>query len=128
MRIDHWVASLLAPLAIWVLINGVDDLFIDFAALYGYIRQYFSTDPNVTIPSEQQIDAAPPRLMAVFVALWKEHRVIGRMLENNVSKLHYDRVEFFVGAYPNDAPTIAAIREAMVQFPNVHLSVCPHPG
>jgi len=120
MTIDHWVASLLAPLAIWVLINGFDDLFIDFAALYGHIRQ--------SSPSEEQLDAAPPRRMAIFVALWKEHRVIRQMLENNVSRMRYEPVEFFIGAYPNDAPTLGAIREAMAQFPNVHLSVCPHPG
>jgi adsorption protein B len=62
------------------------------------------------------------------VALWKEHRVIQKMIENNVTKLHYQRFEFFVGAYPNDGPTIAAIREAMKRFPNVHISICPHDG
>ncbi len=66
--------------------------------------------------------------MAVFVALWKEHRVIRKMIENNVTKVRYPCVDFFVGAYPNDAPTVAAIREAMKQFPNVHLSICPHDG
>ncbi len=126
--IDYWVASLLVPLAIWVLINGLDDLFIDFAALWGYVRLHFATHPNEIIPTEDQLDAAPPLLMAVFVALWKEHKVIQKMIENNVTKLRYTRFEFFVGAYPNDAPTLAAIREAMKRFPNVHLSVCPHDG
>lgn len=128
MRIDHWIAGLLAPLAIWVLVNGLDDLIIDAAALYAYILQYFSRDTQSAVPSEEQLDAVPPRLMAVFVALWKEHKVIRRMIENNVTKLRYERFEFFIGAYPNDEPTLAAIREAMAQFPNVHLSVCPHDG
>ena len=128
MWIDHWVAGLLIPLAFWVLINGLDDLLIDVAALWGYIRQHFATHPNEAVPTEAELDAAPPRLMAVFVALWKEHKVIRKMVENNVTKLRYDRFEFFIGAYPNDAPTLAAIREAMKQFPNVHLSVCPHDG
>ena len=35
MNFDHWVATLLAPLAFWVLLNGLDDLVIDFAALAG---------------------------------------------------------------------------------------------
>ncbi|MDQ1471743.1 MAG: hypothetical protein QOJ99_3223 [Bryobacterales bacterium] len=128
MRFDHWVASLLAPLAVWVLINGLDDLIIDVAAVWGYIRQRFSADANEAIPSEEQLDAVPQRLMAVFVAAWKEHKVIRKMIENNVPNMRYRRVEFFVGAYPNDAPTLAAIREVMKQFPNVHLSVCPHDG
>ena len=125
---DHIMASLLVPLAIWVLLNGLDDLFILLSALWGYARQSFATHPRDLIPSEAQLDAAKPALMAVFVAVWKEHRVIRRMIENNVTKLRYGRFEFFVGAYPNDAPTLAAIREALASFPNVHLSVCPHDG
>jgi adsorption protein B len=128
MRLDHWVASLLVPLAAWVLINGVDDLFIDVAAVFGYLRERFSGNPNHAIPSDEQLDAVTPRLMAVFVAAWKEHKVIRKMIENNVRGLRYERFEFFIGAYPNDAPTLAAVREVMKEFPNVHLSVCPHAG
>jgi adsorption protein B len=120
MILDHWIASLLAPLAFWVLCNGLDDLVVDIAAFFSYIRRI--------LPSEKDLDAAPTRRMAVFVALWKEHRVIQKMIENNVTKLRYESFEFFVGAYPNDAPTVAAIREAMQRFPNVHLSICPHDG
>ncbi|MDP9170996.1 MAG: glycosyltransferase, partial [Acidobacteriota bacterium] len=128
MQIDHWVAGLLVPLAIWVVITALDDLIVDLAAMAAYLQQAFSSDPNVRVPSEEDLDAVPPRLMAVFVAVWKEHRVIQKMLDNNVTKLQYPRFEFFVGAYPNDGPTIAAVREAMTRFPNVHLSVCPHDG
>jgi adsorption protein B len=120
MRIDHWVASLLVPLALWVLINGLDDFFIDWAALIGYFRQ--------RIPTEADLDAAPPRRMAIFVAAWREHRVIRRMVENNAAKMNYPLCEFFLGVYPNDAPTQAAAREAMKDHPNVHLSICPHDG
>ncbi|HWE50724.1 MAG TPA: glycosyl transferase family protein [Bryobacteraceae bacterium] len=128
MILDHWVASLLAPLAIWVLINGLDDLIVDFASLASYIQRKFSTGSALRAPTEEELDNVPPRLMAIFVALWKEHRVIQKMIENNVTKLRYQRFEFFVGAYPNDGPTIAAIREAMARFPNVHISICPHDG
>lgn len=79
-------------------------------------------------PSEQDLAAAPPRHMAIYVATWKEHRVIQNMLDNNVARLRYPLVDFFVGAYPNDGPTLAAIREAMKRHPNVHLSLCPHDG
>src|SRR6266700_8274369 len=128
MRMDHWVASLLVPLALWVLLNGIDDLIVDLAAVAGYIRQIFTSNPNHRIPTEEQLDAAPPRHMAIFVALWKEHRVIQKMIDNNVARLRYPRFDFFVGVYPNDTPTIAAVREAMKRFPNVHLSICPHDG
>ncbi len=128
MPIDHWVARLLVPLSLWILLNGMDDLIIDLAAIAAYIQRAFSTDPNIRVPTEQELDAAPPRSMAVFVAVWKEHRVIQKMLDNNVARLRYPDFEFFVGAYPNDAPTIAAVREAEKRYQNVHLSVCPHDG
>src|SRR4051794_39605860 len=124
MQLDHWAAALLAPLAVWILFNALDDLFIDIAAIGGYLRQAFSASPNHGVPTEEQLDAAPPLRMAIFVALWKEHRIIQKMIENNATKLRYPRFEFFAGAYPNDTLTIAAIREAMRRFPNVHLSVC----
>jgi adsorption protein B len=120
MTLDHWVAALLVPLAIWVLINGIDDLFIDVAALFAHWRH--------RAPTEEELSAVPQRRMAIFVACWREHKVIRKMIENNVEKLNYGPVEFFVGAYPNDAPTLAAAREALKGHPNVHLSICPHDG
>ena len=124
----HWVAGLLAPLAYWVLVNGIDDVLIDIAALCSSIRRRFSADARHRVPTEEEIDSAPPRLMAIFVAAWKEHKVIQRMIDNNVTKLNYPRFEFFVGAYPNDSLTIAAIREAMTRHKNVHLALTPHDG
>ena len=126
--LDHWIASLLAPLAFWVLLNGIDDLIVGIAGLVSYIGQKFSTDPRQRTPSEEELDAAPSRRMAIFVALWNEHRVIQKMIDNNVSGLHYSRFDFFVGVYPNDAHTLAAVREAMTRHPNVHLAICPHEG
>ena len=128
MNLDHWVAALLVPLALWVLLNGLDDLVIDVAAALAYLRQHFATHPNDRIPTEADLDTAQPRLMAIFVALWKEHKVIQKMIENNVTKLNYHRFEFFIGTYPNDSPTVAAVREAQKRFPHVHLSICPHDG
>ena len=125
---DHWVAALLAPLAFWVLINGLDDLVIDIAGLISWVLRTYSHHSGACAPTEAQLDAAPPLLMAIFVALWKEHKVIQRMIDNNVTKLNYPRFEFFVGAYPNDSLTIAAVRETMKRHPNVHLALIQHDG
>jgi bacteriophage N4 adsorption protein B len=128
MILDHWIASLLVPLAFWVLLNGIDDLIIDFTSLVSYIGRVLSKDPRHRVPSDEEIDAVPPRRMAVFVALWHEHLVIQKMIDNNVTKLNYPCVDFFAGVYPNDARTLAAVREAMKRYPNVHLSIAPHDG
>jgi adsorption protein B len=126
--LDHWVALLLAPLAFWVVLSGLDDTFIDAAAALAWLQHLFSSDPRKKIPSDSELAAAPRLHMAVFVAAWREHRVIQRMLDNNVTSLNYPSFDFFVGAYPNDGPTLTAIREAMTRHPNVHLAVCPHDG
>jgi adsorption protein B len=126
--LDHWIASFLAPLAFWVLLNGIDDLIVDVAGLVSHVRQKFSTDPRERTPSEEELDAIPPRHMAIFVGLWEEHKVIQKMIDNNLTKLHYAHFDFFVGIYPNDAPTRAAVSEAMTRYPNIHLSTCPHDG
>jgi adsorption protein B len=125
---DHWVAFLLAPLAFWVLVNGIDDVFIDIAALFSYVIRRYSKDPDERIPTEAELDAAPPRLMAIFVALWREHKVIQKMIDNNVNGLRYARFEFFVGVYPNDSLTIGAVKETTKRYPNVHLALLPHDG
>src|SRR5260221_7391839 len=88
MRMDHWVAGLLVPLALWVLLNGIDDLIVDLAAVAGYIRQIFTSNPDHRIPTEEQLDATPPRHMAIFVALWKEHRVIQKMIDRKSTRLN----------------------------------------
>jgi bacteriophage N4 adsorption protein B len=124
----HWVAGLLAPLAYWVLINGIDDVLIDIAGLCSFLRRRFSDDPRHRVPTEEELGSAAPRLMAIFVATWKEHKVIQRMIDNNVTKLNYPRFEFFVGAYPNDSLTVAAIRQSMNRHPEVHLALTPHDG
>ena len=50
------------------------------------------------------------------------------MLAHNLAAIRYSNFDFFVGAYPNDAPTLEAVRAVEARFPNVHLAVCPHDG
>jgi len=46
-----------------------------------------SATPGDT-PSDADLSAVPPRHMAVFVAAWKEHRVIRKMIYSNVTRLN----------------------------------------
>jgi adsorption protein B len=116
MAIDRWAAALLAPLIGWVLLNGLDDLILAVAWLF---LPSVKKQSNATIAERQ---------MAIFVPLWKEHRVIERMVAQNVGALNYRNYHIFIGAYPNDAPTLAATAEVQKRFPNVHLARVPHHG
>jgi adsorption protein B len=114
--IDAFVTALLTPLACAILISGLDDLFVALASLLSARRQ--SPTPAHT----------PEKRIAIFVPCWHEEPVIAAMLEHNLAAIHYDRYDFFIGAYPNDEPTLDAIRAVKARFPRVHLAVCPHDG
>lgn len=116
---DHWVALCLFPAAVAILISGLDDLSLCVLWLWAWAR------PK---PGLQAPPVAAERTIAVFVPLWHEHLVIRGMLEHNIAAIDYDNYHFFIGAYPNDEPTLDAVRELEARFPNVHLAVCPHDG
>ncbi len=128
VTLHAWIAACLVPLAVYVLLSGVDDLFLDAAFVYRWVVFHFFGHPWFQWPTQAEVDAAPRRRMAIFVPLWHEDTVIGSMLERNIPATLYPAAEFFVGAYPNDRETVAAVRQATVRFPRVHLALCPHDG
>ena len=121
MWLDHWVAACLVPLAVWILLSGLDDLFIDLVFFLTGRKQF-------RWPAESELDQAPQRRIAIFVPLWREHRVIGQMLEHNLSVVRYENYDIFVGVYPNDELTARAVNETARRYPRVHLAPCPHHG
>jgi bacteriophage N4 adsorption protein B len=122
--LDSVVAGLLIPLAALMLVSGLDDFVLVLAMAWQWIgRRRFPPGP-----SEAELRLVPEQRIAVFVPLWREDRVIRRMLEHNLAAIRYRQYDFFVGAYPNDEPTLDAVRDAERRYPNVHLAVCPHDG
>ncbi len=109
------------PVAVWILISGLDDLFI---TLVGFATCRIS----FPWPTDAALRRAGERPIAVFVPLWREHAVIGRMLEHNVAALRYRNYHFFVGVYPNDLPTIRAVAQQARKHSAVHMVTCPHNG
>ena len=128
MPIDRWIANLMTPLALWVMVNGFDDLFILLVALCAWLRFRCTSLKQQRSPTEDELDSVPQRRMAIFVCLWHEHGVIRDMIEHNIRNIRYRNYDFFIGVYPNDTPTVAAATEVCNRFPNVHLSMTPHPG
>ena len=126
--LDAWIAAWLVPLAAFVLVSGLDDLLLDAAFVYRWLDFRLRGKPSFPWPTKAEVYAAPRRRIAIFVPLWREHHVIGSMIERNIPATVYPAAEFFVGAYPNDWETVAAVREACWRFPRVHLVLCPHDG
>jgi len=126
--LDSAVAACLVPLAIWIVVSGLDDLVLDVTCLWVWVRNRLAGTPDVRSPGREELLRCPEKPIAIFVPLWREDAVIVRMLEHNLAAIHYRNYEVFLGAYPNDPPTLAAVEEAQRRFPQVHLVACPHDG
>ncbi len=67
----------------------------------------------------------PPSELADF---WNAGYPAIRTIDKNLAAIRYSNYDFFVGAYPNDQPTVDAVLQAAARFPKVHLALCPHAG
>ena len=119
--LDHWLVLCLVPLAVWILLSGLDDLFIDLVYFLGRRNRF-------PWPSQEDLTQTPQRRIAILVPLWHEHEVIGQMLTHNLSAIRYGNYDVFVGVYPNDPQTREAVEQAMRDDGRVHLAICPHDG
>ena len=124
---DAEVARWLFPLALIVLISGLDDLALDAVYLWAWVWRRLPASP-ASLSDLKIGEKANEKTIAIFVPLWHEHAVIAGMVEHNVAAIHYKNYHFFIGAYPNDDPTLDAVRDLETRFPHVHLAVCPHNG
>lgn len=125
---DQFALWMLAPLAIFILISGVDDLIVDLLWLRCWLRRVLFRHPPLATPPAAGFDALPEKRIAIFVPLWREHDVIVEMLAHNIAQICYREYDFFVGVYPNDRATVDAVDSAERRFGNVHMALCPHDG
>jgi Glycosyltransferase like family 2 len=119
---DVGVAHCLVPLAWIILASGLDDLVLDAVCLWAWLARRLPARAE----GYSEGGSRHEKTIAIFVPLWHEHRVIAGMVEHNTAAIHYQNYHFFIGAYPNDDPTLDAVRDLESRFPNVHLAVCPH--
>ncbi len=122
-QLDRIVAACLPWLAAWILLSGVDDLFLDVVCFSAWLRRLWCP-PSFSPLRESKAE----KRTAILVPLWHEDGVIGKMLDHNVGAIQYRNYALFAGAYPNDGPTVAAVRRAAARLPRVHLALCPHDG
>jgi len=119
---DVWIAAAMLPVSIWVLLSGLDDLFVNFVWLLSFFRK---RRPE---PALEELRAQKDKRIAVFVPLWHEAAVIEDMITHNVTAIQYANYDFFIGVYPNDTATVEAVMTLDRRFRNVHLAMCPHDG
>jgi adsorption protein B len=121
--LDFVALAAAGPIAIYILISGIDDLFVDTLWLWTTIRA--RGQPR---PSPEQLRENPQKRIAIVIPAWREFGVIQRMLEHNSASIDYDNYGFFVGVYPNDPLTLQAVENAARRVRNVQWAMVPHPG
>lgn len=87
--------------AIGIALSSLDDLGVDLLWLGGVRLQ----KPRPVPPAPAQ-----PGHFAIIVPAWDEAAVIGPMLRRLLSSLQHPDFHVFVGCYPNDPDTQAAVR------------------
>ena len=113
--------------AIGLLAGGLDDLAVDLiwlVRLWHRRRTIYVRHPRATMAN--LAPAKAPGRLAIFVPAWQESEVIGAMLRSALGRLRHDDYVFYVGTYPNDPATIAAVRA--VDDPRVRLVEGVAPG
>ncbi|WP_454885943.1 glycosyl transferase family protein [Sphingomonas oryzagri] len=111
------------------LVGGLDDLIIDliwFGRLSWRRIAIYSRHERASAAS-----LAPPRYpgrLAIFVAAWQESAVIGAMVETALARLHHPDWRLYIGCYPNDPGTVAAIERVADGDPHVRIVIGDRPG
>jgi len=74
----HCGAACLVAWRSWILLSGLDDLFIDLVYLFRCRKPF-------PWPDKERLASLPQRRIAILAPLWHEHAVAGRMLSHNLS-------------------------------------------
>jgi adsorption protein B len=115
---DMWVAfdAAARELALFAaagfLIGGLDDLGIDliWLARSAWRRAtVYSRHPRATAAT---LPPPKPGRLAIFVPAWREDAVIGQMIARAKATLRQRDWVLYVGCYPNDSATVAAVNAA----------------
>ena len=117
------LGEILVVLALVMAVSGLDDLFVDLVFLGRSAWLRLARAPRPEIAS---LRAVPPAPMAMIIPAWDEAAVIGAMLTRLFATMDYPRVRVFVGVYPNDPASLAAV--AAVDDPRLSVVVCARPG
>ncbi|WP_443970291.1 glycosyl transferase family protein [Sphingobium sp. CR28] len=116
--------ELLLFAAVGLLAGGLDDLCVDLIYIVRRLWRriaIYSRFPKMTTEGLPPVGSIGP--VAVFVPAWDESAVIGQMVRGCMKAWGGEDVHLFIGVYPNDKPTIAAIAQALSEGWSDHVTV-----
>jgi adsorption protein B len=123
MNLFVYITGLLIALC-YVLLS-IDDVIWDIA--HAFRRRKDTTGEKLRIGD---LDALPPKLLAVMIAAWHEDSVLEPVVDNMIASIQYPRSMYhiFLGVYPNDPETIRVAERLSGKYENVHVAVNTRPG
>jgi bacteriophage N4 adsorption protein B len=122
---DRLALELLAPLAVWVLASGLDDLVIDLSWFWVVLQSARGKALSKEGLSERQ-QGEP--LVAVVAPCWREDAVLEQMIQRNLQSIRYGNYDIWIGLYPNDRQSLSAVQRASRLSEKVHWAVGSRPG
>ncbi|MEW4468115.1 glycosyl transferase family protein [Parasphingorhabdus sp. JC815] len=127
--VDFLQKELLLFASLCFIIGSIDDIIFDGLWIAYLIKRYMS----VYSRHDRFIveDLPPPKLaepLAIFVPAWQEAPVIGAMLRRCHDQWRHGNYRIYVGCYPNDGPTIAAVADAASGTKNIRMILCDQDG
>lgn len=115
----------------WFLVGGVDDLVIDLIwggrAGWRWLTRYRHTPAMRADQLPTPVNNSP---LAIFIPVWHEADVIGRMLLNCIDSWQKSGINYriYVGCYANDPASISAVIAASSQDRSIRLVLCATAG
>jgi bacteriophage N4 adsorption protein B len=107
-------------------LGGVDDLLIDAIWIVRTLWRRMTVYRQHPRAAASALQPRRPGRIAVFIPAWQEDEVIGPMLRNARRAWGEADHVIYVGVYPNDPATQAAV--APFAGPHVRMVICPRPG
>lgn len=117
--------------AVFLLIGALDDICVDaiwaVRRIYRRLTFYRNTPP---LKAHELPPATDFGVLAVLVPVWREAAVIGAMLQNCTRQWRDSASAYriYVGCYPNDPQSTAAVIHAARSNINVRLVLVDHDG
>ena len=127
--LDFLQKELLLFASLAFLVGAVDDLLFDGLWIFHDLRRkllVYSRHQRATV--ESLSPTALERRMAIFVPAWQEASVIGAMLHRCLQQWTASQYRIYVGCYPNDPETIAAVAAASTGSDKIRLVMCRRAG
>lgn len=105
------------------LVGGIDDLLVDLLYLCGRL-----SGRGGRLSLDRLVATERVERLAIFVPAWDEVAVIAQMLDAALRSIDHPNYRIYVGTYPNDPATVAAVASVAARDDRVRVVIGPRPG